>query len=266
MEDEMGAYDLARLKRKANEAGVPLDIYTVYNKIVSGYENIQVKNRYPKSQSGASSQADQMSHEFDQMAFKNWVDVYKVSAQEWLDDNKFQREFFPKNNMFNFKPDGVNQRVMTGEELIQVWDWFVKNYEDATGNKFNGADDEHWQALPLAGEQTNEWRSKQHTSPPPDSEEDIEPEPEQSAEAGTEEQPWSDRQPSDKEDSILSDIHRLLKRGKSSGGRVRNYLPLAGVYDPGGSQGDRQIAGDTETLLELISMLRSLSKSMNTGV
>ena len=195
-----------------------------------------------------------LSHDLDQMAFENWVDEYKKSAKDWL------------TRRAPTDPEAVKRHIMTGEELKQTWLWFTANYKDSHGGVFNGHEKTHVRELPLAGARTDEWRNNQHTTPPPEPETENEPEPEQSSEDDPEVQPGGNRQTSDEESRILNDIHRMLKRGKGAGGRIRNYLPLTGVYSTqNGSEGygEEQIAADTEILLDLVSMLRSLGKVMN---
>jgi hypothetical protein len=238
-------------QKGADKYGVPVEVWRVYNEIIRGYEGLQVPKTNSTSRGGFFDQMDAMGRQLDQMAFDKWIDMYKKSAEGWITQNKPE------------EPPAISRHIMTGKELSQAWDWFSANYEGTNGDKFNGHVPEHRQALPLAGTRTAEWRDKQHTSPPPGSAPEEEPEPDRGENPEPETQPGDDRQPSDEETSILNDIHRLLKRGKAAGGRIRNYLPLSGVYDPSEDGRDPQIADDTETLLDLVNMFRTLGKVMS---
>ena len=250
MDDWFNNYNQKTAQNAADKYGIPVEVWKTYDDIIRGYVGLKI----PKTSTGGGGIFDQMDstgHSIDQMAFDRWVGKYKTSAEDWI------KRDFPN------IPIAVKRHIMTGEELLQTWNWFANNYKDTNGNEFNGHEETHIQELPLAGERTDEWRNKQRTSPPPGADPEEEPEPSRAADPDPETQPGSDRQPSDEETSILNDIHRLLKRGKAAGGRIRNYLPLAGVYEPDGNPRDQQISTDTETLLDLVNMLRSLGKSMH---
>ena len=250
MDDWFDNYNQQTAKAAADKYGIPVAVWQTYDDIIRGYVGLKVPKTKSTSRGGFFDQMDSMGQEIDQMAFDKWVDIYKKSAEDWI-----------KRDSPNI-PIAVERHIMTGEELLQVWDWYVNNYKDTYGNGFNGHDETHIQELPLAGVRTDEWRNKQHTSPPPGAAPEEEPEPDRTENSDPETQPEDDRQPSDDETGLLNDIHRLLKRGKAASGRIRNYLPLAGVYDPSGNQRDLQIADDTETLLDLIDLLRQLNKTL----
>lgn len=241
MQDWFNEYEQTRNKNGARRYDVPVDVYVAYDNTTRDYKGLRVKqNSTDTPEYHMFSRMAQNSREFDQMFFEKWVSKYKTSAEDWMRINK------PK------MPEDVTNSIMSGEDLVETWDWFVNNYTDSAGNKFNAPDENHLQALPLAGSETAEWKTKHHNNPPPEPEPKPEAEPEKDRESYTND--------SSKVTKILNDIRSMLKRGKAAGGRIQNFLPLAGEYDPTTPEG-QQVADDTETLLDLIDLLRQLNKA-----
>ena len=230
MDDWFKKYDQQKYASGAKQYGVSKDVYAEFHDITSIYGDLNPK---PKKSTGGSvsSVFSDMDRHFNTMYFSRWVDEYKKAAEKWLEANK------PTD------PSIVTRHILTGQEIVDVWDWYVNGDDE-----FNSADEEHRDRLPKPGVQTADWKSKTDAEPEPEPSPEPEPESDTSSNEGS------------KMSSILKDIHHMLKRGKTAGGRIQNFLPLAGDYDPTTPEG-QQVADDTETLLDLIDLLRQLNKA-----